>query len=204
MDAYTGGALNLLNGKMGISAPKKSVPVMRLIKTHKPASHSELEDLITFHYTHKCACGIISTGTVKDFGLRLYNAQLQFWGEYKFSKTKCIQWEYDLFIVQSMKGKGVENKAINILNSELTNLLFQETAGYLDDELRIDIIIRDNDSKLIGGIQVKPESFKFMRNEVIYIQMKQNAKWPHPVWFLYYDNSFNFTNLQELVNRLIS
>lgn len=204
MDAYTGGALNLLNGKMGISAPKKSVPVMRLIKTHNPSSHSELEDLITFHHTNKCPCGIVSTGTVKDFGLRLYDAQLQFWGEYKFSKIKCIQWEYDLFIVQSMKGKGVEKKAIQILNSELNHLLFEETAGYLDDELRIDIIIRDNDSKLIGGIQVKPESFKFMRNGVIYTQMKQNAKWPYPVWFLYYDKNYNFSNLQELVNRLIS
>jgi len=34
--AYTGGPLNELNGKMGISAPNKSVPVMKLIKAHNP------------------------------------------------------------------------------------------------------------------------------------------------------------------------
>ena len=40
--AYTGGALNELNGKMGISNPNTSVPVMKLIKTHQPKSRNEL------------------------------------------------------------------------------------------------------------------------------------------------------------------
>ena len=33
--ANTGGLLNLLNGKMGISAPYKSVPVIKLINKQK-------------------------------------------------------------------------------------------------------------------------------------------------------------------------
>lgn len=44
--AYTGGPLNELNGKMGISAPYKSVAVMKLIRYHKPKSKDELVELI--------------------------------------------------------------------------------------------------------------------------------------------------------------
>jgi len=43
---YTGGPLNELNGKMGISAADKSVPVMKLIRKHKPKSREELVQLI--------------------------------------------------------------------------------------------------------------------------------------------------------------
>ena len=57
--SLTGGSLNLLNGKMGISAPNKSVPVMKLIKMHKPKSKEELVELIKYHYKNKCDCGII-------------------------------------------------------------------------------------------------------------------------------------------------
>ena len=54
--ANTGGLLNLLNGKMGISAPYKSVPVIKLINTHKPKSYDELEALIEYHYQNDCSC----------------------------------------------------------------------------------------------------------------------------------------------------
>ena len=36
MKPDTGGPLNSLNGQMGISAPNKSVPVIKLINTHHP------------------------------------------------------------------------------------------------------------------------------------------------------------------------
>ena len=43
---YTGGELNELNGKMGISDPKRSVPVMRLIRNHKPKSFENFNELV--------------------------------------------------------------------------------------------------------------------------------------------------------------
>ena len=52
--AYTGGPLNELNGKMGISAPFKSVPVMKLIRIHKPKTRDELYELIKFHFENNC------------------------------------------------------------------------------------------------------------------------------------------------------
>ena len=117
--ANTGGLLNLLNGKMGISAPYKSVPVIKLINTHKPKSYAELETLIEYHHLNDCPCGIKSQGSVYDFGKNLYDAQIPFWGEYKFTLEECIQWEYDLFIINSLKGNKMEDKAIVELRNKL-------------------------------------------------------------------------------------
>lgn len=78
--AYTGGELNELNGKMGISAPHKSVPVMKLIKIHQPKSKDALVQLIEYHKLNTCFCGIKSTGNIKEFGERLYNSQLTYGG----------------------------------------------------------------------------------------------------------------------------
>ncbi|GET45582.1 hypothetical protein [Capnocytophaga felis] len=72
---YTGGELNKLNGDYGISAPNKSVPVMKLIKNHKPNSKDELYELIKFHYEIECPCGVKSQGTIEGFGKNLYEAQ---------------------------------------------------------------------------------------------------------------------------------
>ena len=99
MAAYTGGELNKLNGDAGISAPQKSVPVMKLIKNHRPKSKDELHEQIKFHYENNCPCGVKSQGTVEDFGKNLYDAQLSAYGKYKYSLQECIQWEYDLFVV---------------------------------------------------------------------------------------------------------
>jgi hypothetical protein len=97
---FTGGPLNELNGKMGISDPKKSVPVMKLIKEHNPKSKEALVQLIEYHKENDCYCGIKSQGSVRDFGINLYNSQIKYWNKIIFTLEECIQWEYDLFVVQ--------------------------------------------------------------------------------------------------------
>ena len=200
--AYTGGELNELNGKMGISNPSASVPVMKLIKTHNPKSRDALVQLIEYHKTNKCSCGIISTGTVREFGERLYESQKKYWGEYKYSLEQCIQWEYDLFVVQSLKGGIIEKKAIKLLQQSLDNHIIEEAQGYLDDELRIDLIVYDTNRKILGGVQIKPKTFNSMRPEVLFMQKKQNLKWGHPVWFLFYNKDETFVDLASLIETI--
>lgn len=194
--AYTGGLLNELNGKMGISAPYKSVPVMKLIKVHNPKSKDELVELIKWHSENECECGIVSKGTVESFGNNLFKSQQNYWGEIRFTLKECIQWEYDLFVVQSLKGSIVENNIIKELTQLYPDLTFEEAIGFLDEELRIDIIIRKKDL-LIAGIQVKPNTFLKMRREVITFNKNANLKWDHPVFYLFYDESEKIINLDE-------
>lgn len=201
MDAYTGGELNLLNGKYGISAPFKSVPVMKLIKTHRPKSKDELYELIKAHSETNCECGIKSQGTIEDFGRHLYEAQHQNWGQYKYTLQQCIQWEYDLFIVQSLKGTLIENKALIELRSLLQDLEFKEAEGFVDEELRIDLIISKAGNE-IAGIQVKPLTFNLMRQGVITFNRAANAKWGKQVFYLFYDNHEQFTNLNEIIKQI--
>lgn len=195
---YTGGPLNELNGKMGISAPFRSVPVMKLIRTYNPLSKDALVQLIEYHYKNDCPCGIKSQGTVEMFGRNLYESQLLYWKEYRYSLKECIQWEYDLFVVQSLKGGVIEKKAIHRLNQSLTDFRFEEAEGFLDEELRIDIIIKKNTVE-VGGIQVKPVTFKLMRPEVISFNTMANQKWTKPVFYLFYDKEENFINMDNIV-----
>ena len=198
---YTGGPLNELNGKMGISAPYKSVPVMKLIKNHNPKSKEELVELIKWHYENKCECGVVSQGSVESFGKNLFNSQMEYWGEIRFTLQECIQWEYDLFVVQSLKGGTIEKKSISELQKEFTNFCFEEAKGYLDEELRIDIIIKKGGIE-IGGIQVKPLTFKLIRREVITFNINANQKWGKPVYYLYYDEKEKFVNINDLVTEI--
>lgn len=200
--AYTGGLLNELNGKMGISAPYRSVPVMKLIKTHRPKSKEELVELIRFHFQNRCPCGIQSKGTVEDFGRKLYQSQQQYWKENKFSLKDCIQWEYDLFVVQSLKGGIIETKAAKELQRLLPNFVVEEAEGYLDEELRIDLIVEKNGEE-VAGIQVKPKTFLRMRREVITFNKTANQKWHLPVFYLYYDEMEAFENMEELVRQIL-
>lgn len=199
--AFTGGPLNELNGKMGISAPNRSVPVMKLIRIHRPKSKDELVELIKNHYEKECECRIKSQGTIEDFGKNLYRSQIKYWGEYRYSLRDCIQWEYDLFIIQSLKGNLIEKKAIQILIQELPHYSIEEAEGYLDEELRIDILVKI-DNKEICGIQVKPSTFNKMRSEVILFNKIANERWGKPVFYLFYDESEKFLNMSTAVNEI--
>jgi len=199
---YTGGELNRLNGKYGISAPHRSVPVMKLIRKYRPKSKDELYQLIRFHYENDCTCGIKSQGTVEDFGRNLYQAQFKEWGYAKYSLKTCIQWEYDLFVTQSLKGDLVEQKALRKLQEKLPDFQIREAEGFVDEELRIDLIISKNNVE-VCGIQVKPSSFKKMRKGVIDFNHHANTKWGKPVFYLFYDDKEAFTNFDQIIHQII-
>lgn len=201
----TGGELNRLNGKEGISAPHKSVPVMKLISEHNPKSHQELVSLIEKHVGGADCCSVVSQGTVEDFGKNLYDAQQDFWGEERYSLEECIEWEYDLFISQSLKGDTMETKAISKLKkrlSDIDSIKFKESNEIVDNEYRIDIEVKSG-STIISGIQVKPNSYSNMRSEVKFRNKYANKKYEGEVFYLFYDyDSEEFDNLEMVEDEL--
>lgn len=198
---YTGGELNWLNGRYGISAPERSVPVMKLIRTHRPKSRSELYELIRAHHDTECPCGIRSRGTVEDFGRRLYDAQMDAWGEHRYSLDVCIQWEYDLFVSQSLKGLDLEHRAVQALSDAVPGASVTLAHGFLDEELRVDLLV-ERDGRTIAGIQVKPMTFCRMRPEVKAFHRRANARWGRPVYYLFYDGQDRWVNLKQILRRL--
>ncbi len=202
--AYTGGELNLVNGKYAISAPANSVPVMKLIRAHQPHSKEELYQLIRYHFEHDCPCGIKSTGTVEDFGKRLYDAQIKEWGFPKYSLQTCIQWEYDLFVTQSLKGNQLEKTARKALEEIVKTVALdvRYAEGFVDEELRVDLLILQNND-CICGIQVKPQTFNHMRAGVIFHNKKSNIKWGKPVFYLFYDPALKLVNIEQVVASIL-
>jgi len=199
--ADTGGLLNYLNEAENISQPYNSVPVRKLIRIHKPKSKDELVDLIKYHYENDCECGIKSKGTIEDFGKKLYDAQEPFWGEKKYSLKDCIQWEYDLFAINSFNGAVMEEKAAKELNKIIPNYQITEADGYMDEKLRIDLVIAKGEIE-VCGIQVKPLTFLHMRQEVITYNKKANEKWDKPVFYLYYNKNENFENIDDVIKKI--
>jgi len=199
--SLTGGKLNKLNGDAGISAPENSVPVMKLIRYHKPQSKDELVALIKSHHKNKCECGIISKGTIEDFGNNLYKAQMEFWGEYEFSLEECIQWEYDLFVTNSLRGNTIECMTVSKLKDNLENFVVEKASQFYDEEYRIDLIVKKNNEE-ICGIQVKPATFDLMRNGVINRNVSSNEKWGKPVFYLKYNDNNEFINFDEIINSI--
>jgi hypothetical protein len=77
----------------------------------------------------------------------------------------------------------------------------READLFVDEELRIDLII-SNGNIDICGIQVKPHTFKFMRQNVISFNQNANKKAGYPVHYLFYDKNENFSNLDEIVKKV--
>lgn len=199
--SLTGGKLNKLNGDAGISAPEKSVPVMKLIRQHKPKSKDELVNLIKSHSEGNCDCKIVSQGTIEDFGKNLFDAQIKFWGKNEFSLEECIQWEYDLFVTNSLRGDTIEKKALSKLNEELNDLSVTESNRFYDEEYRIDLIIKKNNEE-ICGIQVKPATYDLMRKGVINRNISSNEKWGKPVFYLKYNDRDEFVNFDDVLKSI--
>jgi len=202
-EPYTGGPLNGLNGKAGISAPQNSVSVSGLVRAHNPKSAGELEELIADHVGGGCGCGIVSQGTVEDFGRNLYNAQKQYWGEHRFSLEDCIQWEYDLFILQMLKGTRMEDKCKHLMNDMLGEQFdVRDSTNYIDEELRVDLEVYREEDK-VAGIQVKPESFDNIRANVRVFNQKANEKYGKPVLYASYGyETESFKNLETVAEKI--
>lgn len=202
-EPYTGGPLNNLNGDMGISAPKNSVPVSALVKEHNPKSAAELEQLIADHVGGGCECGIVSKGTIDDFGRNLYEAQKEYWGEYRFTLDECIQWEYDLFVLQMLKGSSMEDRCKKALSARLgSEYQFEDTSNYVDEELRVDLEVRHSGDP-VAGIQVKPTSYEGVRRNVRVYNRAANEKYSEDVLYAKYEyGSEEFTNLDSVEQEI--
>jgi hypothetical protein len=187
----------------GISAPDRSVPVSRLVNIHKPKSARELEQLIADHIVGGCSCGIVSQGTIGDFGRNLYEAQKEYWGEYRFSLRDCIQWEYDLFVLQSLKGSTMEDKCKESLQKLLgTEFIVKKSDRCIDEELRVDLEI-EKDKRDILGIQVKPKSFSHVRQNIQAFNREANKKYGRPVLYIFYDyETGGLLDLENVASRI--
>ena len=193
-------SLNWLNGEHKISAIHNSVPMIRLLSKHKCYNATEVEVTIDNHYHKECSCGIVSSGTLRMFGERLFEAQTKSWGECRYTLDECIAWERDLFTTKTLRGLLFEERAIGALRQRFPSLTVSETTGYLDEEAKIDAVVSDG-GKVFCGVQVKPESYKKADSDVKESNKKGNELVDFPIFYLFYDNGA-FTNMDEVATSI--
>lgn len=103
--------------------------------------------------------------------------------------------------MQSLKGGILERGAIKAISVHIPEVQLEEANGFLDEELRVDILIK-NQNRTIAGVQVKPLTLKKMRNEVISFNKIAHKKWDQPLSYLFYDENDSFVNLEEVVSNI--
>ena len=96
----------------------------------------------------------------------------------------------------------MEDQAIIELRNKLPSQYDVNNAiGFVDEEYRVDIEIIKDDEFVIG-IQVKPSSYKYMREEVKSFNKTRNTKYGYDVKYLYYNDDEEFINLNTIIEDL--
>ena len=193
----TGGELNILNEKSHCNSRRNSVPVMNLVRHHKPSNPEILRILIEKHQ-NKCKCGVKSVGTVEQFATNLYNAQFSDLGRSirKFySWGECYSFQYSLFCVAPLRGQTMEKASKNEFERAIkqcgTKLICREATVKEDFQFAVDLVVFDQSKKNVLGIQVKPRS-AMRRQHIIHQNKKKQARFDAPVVFHVYDSRGNF------------
>ena len=126
----SGGPLNDICEKFRLKTRKNSIPVIALQSKHKINSPEELAIAIDEHYKEKepCWCGIVGKGTMEMMAQNLYDSQdtpeglafLTEKGDKPWDIDTCRRWTFNLFAVNSFKGKLVEDAAIERFRESLS------------------------------------------------------------------------------------
>ena len=213
--ASTGGILNVINERYKCNSKNNSVPVMQLIRYHSPKTNDHLVNLIASHTVNgkhnNCQCGCKSQGTIEDFGMNLYNANLKYFnsiGKPNEAKSleECELFMYTLFVTYSLKGNNMEAKALNDLKKMLpSDFTIEFGSEKYDFKYGVDLVITKDNMELCG-VQVKPISYKNIpdSHDVKKANMKKNMLYGKPVYYIYYDIDLEFINTNDIYNLIIA
>ena len=205
-DKTTEKHLNNINEKYSINDPDSSLYVIDLIENHDIRSEAELVEQIADHQEgcERDECEVESGGTLEDFAEQLYEAQAEEFGTDVYDYETCYEWVYDLFVCRSLRGRSLEEKAIDRLTEEEKAFSFVKAEKDFDVEKAVDIVVRSglNNEVDIAGVQVKPESYEGTADRIKLTNQRKNEQYDHPVFYLFYDDDEEFVNVDEVMEQL--
>ena len=210
----SGGPLNDICEKFRLKTRKNSIPVISLQGKHKINSPDELAKAIDAHYEKNkpCKCGIVGKGTMEMLSQKLFDAQstpvglsiLKSKGDDIWCLETCSEWTYNLFAVNSFKGKLVEDAALEIIEKNISwKYIVEKSTEDMDCGSGVDLVIKLRETKeIISGIQIKPKSFFIMDRQYVKNAVKAaQATVDFPITNLIYDSNGDFTNFISVVSE---
>ena len=214
----THGELNDLNEKYQCNSRRNTVPVMDLVRYHRPDNPEVLRQLIEKHHNSACSrCRCNSAGTVEQFASRLYLAQFKEKLTRRYSWDECYRFHYTLFCIAPLRGRSMEHASRNMIAAALKNdsttatCHVREATQTEDFECAVDLVIArsaDPTAPALLGIQVKPQSV-LHRTTIMEQNRQKHAAFAAPVIFHIYDRRGTFTPgassiVQKVKNALIT
>ena len=171
----TKGRLNTINELYKLNTTK-DISISDIIKTYNPSSEEEL-------------LAIITPEKIVELGKQLYNAAIK--ENHQTTLQECINYQYSLFIVNSMKG-FLQEKQFHKLYPNA-----KQTPSDIDAKYSTDFVL-DLKNKIIL-INIKPESYMRSTNEariaVREINRKKMNKFKSKLEFKYPDKSVYTINI---------
>jgi hypothetical protein len=164
---------------------------MKLVQKHKPLSEQTLKALLVDHSharCNMCHCQVKHGGLI-GWSERLYDIAKPSYPN--VTRQECDGFVYDLFIRGPLRGRAMEEHALVGLEKAVPSLQFVEADETTDVKYAVDIVCM-NGPDIKAGVQVKPLSFLKQAHAVQWNHDK-NKLWGYPVYYLYYDNTGQFT-----------
>jgi hypothetical protein len=177
-----------------------------VVDKHNLKEASRVEEEIENHIggCSKTNCTAVSEGTIEDFARNLYRVQNDEWGKTKYTYERCEKFIRDLFTEDTVRGVRMENKVIDIIESQLDLVNVERTSSYIDTEYRVDLEVKFEDS-IIVGIQVKPNSYNRVSKNIKSSNKEKNSEYPHPVIYIYYNKeNEEILNIKNTVDKIRS
>ena len=206
--------MNRLNERTGCNARRNTVPIMALIEAHPTTSPDAVEACIADHVGGVCPCGIVSNGTVDDFGKRLFNAQewpiAREWrrtqGDERYTLDECRAFMRCLFCEAPLRGRHFEfasreqmEAALHLVNPD-RHWKTRKASREEDADFAVDWVVLEED-RIVAGVQVKPES-AMQRGDVLQMNREKHAKWGHFCVFHVYSDKGVFAETETLAREI--
>jgi|TARA_R110000823_G_scaffold295814_1_gene415792 hypothetical protein len=208
----SGGPLNDICERFQIKTRRNSIPVIALQGKHDVKTAKELAFLIDSHHqdNEPCECGIVGKRTMVEISKALYDAQFTEEGkailllkkDTPYDLETCNAWIYNLFAVNSFKGKLVEDCALEKMRNTVSDKYeVDKSSEDMDCGSAVDLVIMLRASnKIIAGVQIKPESYFAMNRQYVKTAVREAQKRvDFPVHDLIYNSQGDFTNFISLI-----
>ncbi len=199
----TGGVLNVINEKYGCNNPNTTVRTTAIAAAHRPQSAATMLALLDSHTEARCsACGQqCRNGGLVAWTQVLYNmtrmeVQRGNCAARAVTMQDCGNFMYDLFVRAPVRGFAMEVRALQALTQAAGHVAFTHATPDQDVEFAVDLV------SPTCGIQVKPESYKHVREDVHHTNARKNKAYGKPVHYLYYGSDGAWSNLDSVVASL--
>ena len=203
MACRTGGYLNVLNERFKCNDPKQTILISAIMRYHTPRTEEAMLNIINTHeHTYCNICKQKSrNGGLLGWITTLWNIVQQHGAGHNISRADCESFVYDLYIRAPVSGFYFEDMAVRWLANHGYNVRLATPDE--DCKFSVDVAVLSKWSGgVLAGVQVKPESYRYVREDVHRINFAKNQKAGYPVFYLYYTKANTWLNDREVLTSL--